>query len=109
MIINGYTRNGQTIRFDAIAFAKTLPNPGDPNALIDDSLLYLYRIPLSVASKTQIKKDILLSGQSDDHYWTDAWSFYMANPNDNMAMTTVRNRLRSLYQYFMNLAEYQLA
>ena len=109
MILNGYTRNSKTIRFDAIAFARQMPNPRDPNQLISDAVKYLYRIGLSASTQTQIKRDILLSGQSQDHYWTDAWDLYIANPNDNAAMTTVRTRLRNLFQYLMNLAEFQLA
>jgi uncharacterized protein (DUF1800 family) len=109
MITSGYTRNSKTILFDAIAFAKQLPAPADPNKLIDDSLKYLYRIAMSDTTKAQIKKDILLSGQSQDHYWTDAWNIYLATPTDANALATVRNRLRSFYQYLMNLAEYQLA
>ena len=106
---SGYTRNGKNIKIDFIAFAKTLSNPGNPTILIDDSLTYLFRLPLSPASKTQLKTDILLSGQTQDHYWTDAWTLYLANPNDVTNTTIVKNRLRDLYQYLMKLAEYQLA
>ena len=109
MANTGYTRNGKTIKIDFIAFAKTLPNPGDPNQLINDSLTYLYRLPLSQTSKNQLKTDLLLSGQTQDYYWTDAWSAYIANPNDMTNATIVRTRLRDLYLYLMRLAEYQLA
>jgi uncharacterized protein (DUF1800 family) len=109
MASNGYTRNGKNIKIDFIAFAKTLPNPGDPNELINDSLTYLFRLPLTQASKNQLKTDILLSGQTQDHYWTDAWVAYIANPNDMANATIVKNRLRDFYQYLMRLAEYQLA
>ena len=105
----GFTRNGKNIKIDFIAFAKTMPNPGDPNVLIDDSLTYIFRLPLTQASKNQLKTDILLSGQTQDHYWTDAWLLYIANPNDVTNATIVKNRLRDLYQYLMRLAEYQLA
>lgn len=109
MANSGFTRNGKNIKIDFIAFAKTLSNPGDPNILIDDSVTYLFRLPLSQASKNQLKTDILLSGQTQDHYWTDAWTAYTANPNDLTNATIVKNRLRDLYQYLMKLAEYQLA
>lgn len=109
MAINGYTRNGKNIKIDFVSFAKTLSNPGDPNILITDSVTYLFRLPLTQVSKNQLKTDILLSGQTQDHYWTDAWNFYMANPADTMNATIVKNRLRDLYQYLMKLAEYQLA
>ena len=106
---SGFTRNGKNIKIDFIAFAKKMPNPGDPNELINDSITYLFRLPLLPASKNQLKTDILLSGQTQDHYWTDAWAAYIANPNDVANATIVKNRLRDLYQYLMRLAEYQLA
>ncbi|MEO5685602.1 MAG: DUF1800 domain-containing protein [Chitinophagaceae bacterium] len=109
MVYNGYTRGSDSIKIDAIAFAKQLPNPGDPNALMADSLAILYRVPLSDASKNMIKTNILLSGQASDYYWTNAWNTYLSNPTDMMAYQTVYTRLRDLYRYFMNLAEYQLA
>jgi len=109
LIENGYTRNGKTLKIDPIAFAKKLSNAGDPNVLIDDSLAILYRVPLSDTSKATIKTNILLSGQAQDYYWTNAWNAYLANPSDMAAFQTVYNRLRDLYKYLMNLAEYQLA
>jgi uncharacterized protein (DUF1800 family) len=109
LVYSGYTRGGNTIKIDPVAFAKTTSNPGDPNALIDDSLLLLYRVPISDTSKTTIKTTILLSGQVSDYYWTNAWNAYLANPTDNMAYQTIYMRLRDLYRYFMNLAEYQLS
>jgi hypothetical protein len=109
MVTSGYTFSGKRIMIDVIAFAKTLPNPSDPNILIEDAIKILYRAPLSAASKNQIKTDILLVGQSTDYYWTEAWTAHTNNPADAAAATLVRNRLRDLFKYFMNLAEYQLA
>jgi uncharacterized protein (DUF1800 family) len=105
----GYTASGFTLILDPVGFAKTLPNPSDPNALINDSLDIMYRVPLSDASKQTIKKQILLSNQDQDYYWTNAWNAYIASPGDNTAYQTVYTRLRDLYRYLMNLAEYQLA
>lgn len=109
MIQNGYTFNGKKLWIDAAEFAKTLSQPGNPNQLIDDILKILFRIDLSAASKAQLKTDILLGGQSSDHYWTDAWNVYISNPGNTSNTTTIKNRLRDLLKYFMNLAEYQLA
>ncbi len=109
LVYTGYTRSGKTLKIDPIAFAQQFSNPGDPNALIDDSLAILYRVPVSATSKATIKTTILLSGQTSDYYWTNAWNAYLANPSDTMAYQTVYIRLRDLYRYFMNLAEYQLA
>lgn len=109
MIVNGYTFNGKKLQIDAASFAKTLSNPGDPNRLIDDLLKAIYRIDISPASKNQLKTDILLGGQSLDHYWTDAWNLYVSTPGDMANTATVKNRLRDLIKYFMDLSEYQLA
>lgn len=109
LVTAGYTRNNKKIQIDPVAFAKTLPNPGDPNALINDMLEILYSVPISDTSKETIKKSILLSGQDQDYYWSNAWFAYIASPNDQMAFQTVYTRLRDLCKYFMNLPEYQLA
>jgi uncharacterized protein (DUF1800 family) len=109
MVVNGYSRNGKSIKIDPIAFAKKMSNPGDPNILLSDVVTYLYRVPLSQTSRDTIKKNILLSGQDQDYYWSNAWNSYIANPADNMAFQTVNTRLRDLLKYFMNLAEYHLA
>jgi uncharacterized protein (DUF1800 family) len=108
MIVSGYTRSGKTIRIDPVEFTRKLVNPGDPNKLIDEALEILYRINISATVKTNLKKQILLSNQDQDYYWTNAWDAYLANPiqaNYNVVFT----RLRDLYKYFMNLAEYRLS
>jgi hypothetical protein len=56
-----------------------------------------------------LKVDILLSGQTSDFYWTNAWNAYIANPGDMTNANIVKTRLTALYQYLMKLAEYQLA
>ena len=109
MVQSGYTFNGKKILVDGAEFAKTLSNPGDPNQLINDILKIIFRIDISAASKAQLKTDILLGGQSTDYYWTDAWNQFIATPGNTANTTTVKNRLRDLLKYFMDLAEYQLA
>ncbi len=109
LIYTGYTRNGSTIIIDPVSFTKTLSNPGDPNMLITDALSILYRISFSQSAKDQVKTDILLSGQTNDYYWTNAWNSYIASPTDMMAYQAVYTRLRDMYKYFMNLAEYHLS
>ncbi|MEQ1797799.1 MAG: DUF1800 domain-containing protein [Lacibacter sp.] len=108
MIGNGYSRNGKKIVIDAVEFTKTLPNASDPNQLIVDVLDIIFQMPLSQQSRDQLKKDFLLTGQAQDYYWTNAWQAYLANPITSN-FNIVNTRLRGLYKYFMNLAEYQLA
>ena len=109
MMQSGYTFNGKKMIVDGTEFAKTLSNPGDPNQLINDILKIIYRIDISAASKLQLKTDILLGGQSSDYYWTDAWNLFISNPGNIANSTTVKNRVRDLLKYFMDIAEYQLA
>lgn len=109
MVWNGYTRNNFTLQIDVIAFTQSLPNAADPNALVNDALSVLYRVPLSEAARQQIKQSILLSGQTQDYYWTNAWNGYQAEPSNTTAAAIIGNRLKTLYQYLMNLPEYQLS
>ncbi len=109
MITNGYTRSGKKIIINAVAFTQTLSNPGDPNVLIDDALATLYRVPLSATAKQTIKEQILLTNQTQDYYWTNAWNAYIINPTDPASFNVVNTRLKNLYQYLMNLSEYQLS
>ncbi len=108
MILTGYARNGFRVQFNCVAFAQTLSNPGNPNDLIEDVLKYFYRNDLSAQSKAQIKTQILLTNQQWDYYWTNAWAAYITSPT-TANFNTVNTRLRSLFQYFFNLSEYQLA
>ena len=107
-ITNGFTKNTKKIQIDVIAFAKKLTNPNDPNKLIAQSLDILYKIPVTNDLVLQVKKDILLSGQSTDYYWTELWDTMIAKPNDTNTFNMVTTRLRSMYKYLLALPEYQL-
>jgi uncharacterized protein (DUF1800 family) len=109
MIMNGFTRNMKKIIIDPIPFTQTLQNPGDPNALLSDTLAVIYRVPLSDTVKQNLKQSILLSGQTQDYYWTNAWNAYIASPTDTANFNIVNGRLKSFCQYLMNLSEYQLS
>jgi hypothetical protein len=109
MVQTGYTRLGKKIQINCVGFTQALPNPSDPNALIDDALAILYRMSLSSVTKQNIKEQILLSNQTQDFYWTNAWNAYVFDPTNQSNFNVVNNRLKSFYQYLMNLSEYQLA
>jgi uncharacterized protein (DUF1800 family) len=108
MINSGYARNGFRVQFNCVAFAQTLTNPANPNDLIDECLRIFFRNDLSAQSKAQIKTQILLTGQQWDYYWTNAWAAYISNPT-TANFNTVNTRLKSMFQYFFNLSEYQLS
>ena len=104
---SGYSRNGKKIVIDPVEFSKKLSNPSDPNILIDDALRILYRVDITAATKANLKKQILLSNQDQDYYWTNAWNAYISSPTA-ANYQVIYIRLRDLFKYFMNLAEYHL-
>ncbi|HEY4209152.1 MAG TPA: DUF1800 domain-containing protein [Puia sp.] len=109
LIGKGDMMDGVTLQIDAIAFAKQLPAPHDPNKLIADSLSVLLRPPLSDSSAVLLKQSILLGNLTNDIYWTNAWLAYTSDPADMNAYTAVNSKLRALYKYLMNLPEYHLS
>lgn len=108
MAESGYTRNGKKVAIDTIAFAKSIcANPSDPNVLIDAAFANLFSTDVSATLKANLKKQILLSGQLSDYYWTDAWNAYQASAT-TINFNIVNVRLKALLKYIMNLPEYQL-
>ena len=105
---NGYSIGGIKLVIDPIAFAKQFTTPSDPNLLIKDSLEFLYANDITT-NQFNFLKSILLSNQSSDHYWTEAWNNYISNPSNATFKEQVLTRLQSLYKYLMNLGEYQLS
>ncbi|MGB0849908.1 MAG: DUF1800 domain-containing protein [Bacteroidia bacterium] len=108
MIASGYNINGFRFKIDTLQYAAKFPNPEDPNKLIDDMLTHLHTLEVSQKQKDYMKT-ILLSGQINDSYWTDAWNSYVADPTNTSKATTVSSRLIFLVKYLMNLGEFQLS
>lgn len=93
---------------DLPAYVKTLREPAYLDPLIDElSALHLGG-DLSESVRNTLKS-ILLTGQSNEFYWTHAWNSFVAAPNDRMARTTVESRLKPFFQYLFQLSEYQLS
>ncbi len=55
----------------------------------------------------KLKTDTLLSGQSEDRYWTNAVIAYQADPSDRNA-SKIRERLIPLYQAIFSNPQFQL-
>jgi uncharacterized protein (DUF1800 family) len=111
LILDGYSRNKKKIYVDVIAFAQSLNNPANPDELINESVQLLYMMDLPDKEKKYMKEGILLSGlqgMMSDHYWTDAWDKLTTKPDDSTNKKDVTNKLKKLYQYLMNLPQYQL-
>jgi len=108
MIESGYTKNGKKIIINTVQFAKTISaKPSDPNILIDDLFSFLVSTDIEPSLKTSLKVQLLLTGQTSDYYWTDAWNLYSSSPTV-INFNIVNNRLKSLLKYIMNLPDYQL-
>jgi uncharacterized protein (DUF1800 family) len=108
MVYTGINGSGNNIIADVIAYTTALDNPADPNLLIQEVIDRHYSEDVSSTVKDYLKS-ILLSGQSSDSYWTTAWNAYIADPTDVTALSIVKTRLRSMFQYLMDLSEYQLS
>jgi hypothetical protein len=109
MIETGYTRNGKRVIIDLIPFAKSISSsPSNPNQLIQDLFDLLISTEIDQTIKDNLKRQILLSGQTADYYWTEAWNSYQANQS-TVNFNLVNIRLKALVKYIMNLPDYQLS
>ena len=108
LVATGYTFSGFKMVVDTIAYAKGFAKPGDPNLLIDEITENLLGVGISASHKAQLKRDILLSGQTEDYYWTNAWDTYISSPSNVANTKYVTTALINLIKYFVNLPEYQL-
>ncbi len=105
----GYSSAGFKLLIEPVDIAKRMPNPEDPNLLIQDLNKYFLPRTLSQSLRDNIKVDILLTGQTSDYYWSDAWIDYISNPADLNNYSVVNTRLKNLVIYFLSkLEEYHL-
>lgn len=109
MITTGFSKNGKKVIIDVLAYIASLPDPANPNELMTRLVKNLLMIELSETSRNFLKKEMLLSGQDSDSYWTTAWNNYLANPASTTTKNIVLTRLKPLLQYLMSLPEYQLS
>lgn len=108
LVTVGYTFSGFKMFVDATAWVKLFPEPGNPNRLVEDLCNHLLGVGISASHKTQIKQDILLSGQTDDYYWTNAWETYLTVPSNVANAKHVTTAISNLTKYLVDLPEYQL-
>lgn len=105
----GYNRGGFVSKPDLLAFVDSFSNPEDPNKLLSDVLTSFYRISITTTTFDFIKNSTLLTGQTNDNYWTNAWTLYKADPTNAVNKNIVLTRLQNMFIYIMRLAEYQLS
>jgi hypothetical protein len=109
-IFNGYTKFGTRIEVDVISFVKQFNDATieDPNLLVSECIKYLLPVDLSKVKRDNIKSTTLLSGQTQDYYWSDAWSVYLSEPTNMGNVIIVKSRLKALLVTISQFAEYQL-
>ncbi len=108
LVSNGYTFSGFKMIVDPIVYCQQFSAPGNPNKLIEEMVIHLLGLSISQQHRDQLKKDILLSGQSEDYYWTNAWDTYIATPTNATNTKYVRTAITNLIKYMVELPEYQL-
>lgn len=95
-----------TFWIDVLEFTKGLEFPSDPAMLVAQVHELLFKSDITDEMEATLKS-ILLSDQSEDRYWTNAWNRYLADPNERNT-AVVKERLTALYKYMILLPEYQL-
>lgn len=104
----GYNVNGTRLKIDHVHFASKFGSVSDPSAFIDELLPFFHTLIVDQKQKDYMKS-ILLSGQIEDSYWTNAWDDLQADSTNTSKRQVVEQRLAFLFKYLMNLSEFQLA
>ncbi len=110
LVSNGYRVGTYRLKIDTLELGKTIGNSTTRIAddLIDYMLEFMHTLEVSSAQK-EFMKSILLGGNVDDSYWTNAWDDYYTDQNDTEKQSVVSSRLAFLVKYLMNLSEFQLS
>jgi len=95
-----------TCSIDVLGFTQQYDNAADPDRLIDFFTAISSGLDVSISERDNLKA-ILLSGQTTNGYWTNAWSDFLANP-DIVNTGIVYSRLTALLTTILRLPEHQL-
>lgn len=108
LIYWGFWTPGKLLNINVLDFAASFENTEDPNLFLEEILEYLmgYYDPSPILLADL--KNILLSGQATDAYWTNAWFNYVADPTNQTNISIVENRLKGLFQKILQLPEFHL-
>ena len=106
-----YEPSSQNLEFkaDLLAVVAQFSDPADPNVLVQEAADLLFALPISAAVRDQLKSSFLLYGQTNDLYWTYAYTTYVADPQTtDMAAQLVPVMLQALFNDMRGAAEIQL-
>ncbi|HFA51870.1 MAG TPA: DUF1800 domain-containing protein [Bacteroidetes bacterium] len=107
LLQSGYASANHLVGIDVVKYTETLENAPFPTELVEEVLGLFYGIEVPEEVKMQFKS-VLLSGQAQDYYWTNAWNDYLGSPEDPATYSVVQTRLQAFYQAVLQLEEYQL-
>lgn len=108
MIAVGFQANtGSTIKIDILDAVSQFAGAADPDLLISHYAALTAGIELGQLEHDMLK-GYLLSGQTTNYYWTNAWNNYLANP-DVANTTIVKTRLVNMFRELMRLGQHQLS
>jgi uncharacterized protein (DUF1800 family) len=93
---------------NVLTITATMANPGDPDLLIAEVLELCHVLP-SDQPLIDSLKSILLSGQTANYYWTNAWNAYIAAPTNMTNANIVTSRLKPFYTAILTMAEAYLS
>ncbi|MEM9932817.1 MAG: DUF1800 family protein [Bacteroidota bacterium] len=104
----GFWTPGKLLNVNVLEFAATFEHTAYPNLFVEEVLEFLlgYYDPSPVLLEDL--KNILLSGQANDAYWTNAWETFLADPANETYKGLVEWRLQALFQKVFQLPEYHL-
>jgi uncharacterized protein (DUF1800 family) len=107
MVNQGFTAGtGSTIKIDILSFCAQYAQADDPDMLIDHVASLAMGIELGQVEKDAMR-GYLLSGQTQNYYWSNAWNNYLSNP-DVANTTIVKTRLTYMLTGMMRLGQNQL-
>ncbi|MDH3651332.1 MAG: DUF1800 domain-containing protein, partial [Saprospiraceae bacterium] len=103
----GFWSENLLTNVDLLRHIGTFENEDDPVALVDDLVELHLGVPVSKEIKDRMLA-ILLTGQQNPSYWTNAWYDWLESPTDQMKRSIVESRARILFQFMLQLSEYHL-
>lgn len=105
MFVNPWNAQADSLQMQlqpAVFVRNDLPNPADPNALVDNLLTNVFSMQVD-ANRRNYFVNVLLNGAAPG-YWTNEWNNYVNTNNDSI----VAPRLKALIRGIIQSPEYQL-
>jgi len=95
------------INISALALAKKVSNPSDPEVLVNEICANLFAFDLTQAQKNYLIDEVLIPGLPR-YEWGLEWNTYLADSNNTAKENAVKMKLDSVFLYLLRLAEYQM-